>query len=245
MEFCPGKLYRGAESPGETTPVYVDNGLRVFVITCLGLQAMMNKEVSGVLTGMLTNREVSGVLTGQDVNDAPVPLLDSLFVYRHLGNYFAALNVIGLVFCLFLFVRGCFWERDSLDVRLKILLKQHGTDVDDRPLPDPLSLPGFIDLFYTGTENYPRVQLREKFRELQPEKTSESSGEASTVSGDAGGKTREESGVIRKPLEWNIKWWTNCRMGLLMWPVLLLIYVDAHRQLNRMEGGGKSGEIST
>ena len=107
MKSLPGLTYEGPPSPSGHVPVYKANGMWAFSCT-LGLWWLA---------------------TG------PLGLFGADIVYDHLGELLGALNLLSLVFCLFLYLKG----------RLAPSTPDHGTS--GNPIFD----------YYWGTELYPRV----------------------------------------------------------------------------------------
>ncbi|MFT7620996.1 MAG: 7-dehydrocholesterol reductase [Myxococcota bacterium] len=80
IRVVPGKEYRGPETPGGHVPVYVDNGMRSFVITMATF--------GGLSWGL--------------------GLFHPAIVWHHFGGLIGALNVLALVVCLALYFKGRF-----------------------------------------------------------------------------------------------------------------------------------------
>ena len=123
MQLVPGKAYVGPEAVGETTniPHYCDNGFRCFWISM------------GILGTALYLR-----------------VLDGLWIYQHLGAIYMALNIFGLAFCTFLYLKGKHFTK-NWDLRVQ--------PTPEMPNPDMLlKEQNWLLKFYDGVETYPFVK---------------------------------------------------------------------------------------
>ena len=132
MRVLPGKLTKGPVTPAGNVPVYKANGLLSYFTTLV---------VFG-LTGY-----VFKVFNPADI-------------YDHYLEFIGAMNLVSLVFCLALYIKGIYLPSSS----------------------DSGASGNFIFDYYWGTELYPRV------------------------------------------FGWDVKMFTNCRFGMMAWPLLILCY---------------------
>jgi len=81
MWYIPGKDYYGPVTNTNNRPVYKDNGLKCYLVTIYSFIFLTNV----------------------------VNIFSPAIIYDNFGDILASLNVIGLVFCLFLYIKGiCF-----------------------------------------------------------------------------------------------------------------------------------------
>ncbi len=106
LKFLPGEKYNGPVAPSGFIPEYRVNGFRAFLLT-------ISLYVIGALTGLYKGG----------------------LAYDHLGNILSSMNVLGLIFCLFLYVKGRMFPSSP----------DHGSS--GNPVFD----------YYWGTELYPRI----------------------------------------------------------------------------------------
>jgi 7-dehydrocholesterol reductase len=107
MRFLPGNLHFGPTTPKGNVPVYKANGIPAFIIT--------------VATFSLCSFGLR--------------LFPSTIIYDHFGELIGALNVLSLVFCLMLYIKGRYFPSSS----------------------DSGMTGNFLFDFYWGTELYPRI----------------------------------------------------------------------------------------
>ncbi|KAK9809170.1 hypothetical protein WJX72_010602 [[Myrmecia] bisecta] len=137
--FMPGQQYKGPVTPKGNVPVYKANGVQCFLAT----HALF----------FLSWR---------------LGYFDPARVYDLFGEMLAALNIVSLLFCLFLYIKGNVAPSST----------------------DSGSTGSLIFDYYWGMELYPRL-----------------------------GK------------HFDLKTWTNCRMGMMGWSVLILCYAAKQREL--------------
>ena len=78
MKLLPGRTVQGAITPGGNIPIYKVNGFAAFAMTLL-------------------------LYLGGSVG---LGLFPAAIIYDHFGELLGALNLLGLIFCLFLYVKG-------------------------------------------------------------------------------------------------------------------------------------------
>ncbi len=139
MRFVPGKPFYGPVTPQGNTPEYKANGPACFLITLFSFW----------------------------LGAYPLGLFKPTLLYDQLGFLLGALNIVALILCLFLYLKGIYKPSSS------------DSGVTGNPIFD----------YYWGTELYPRV------------------------------------------FGWDVKQFTNCRFGMMIWPVLLLSYAAKQHQL--------------
>lgn len=139
MRILPGKMTKGPVTPAGNTPIYKANGMLSYLVT-LGAY---------FLCGYVFK------------------LFNPADIYDHYLEIIGAMNVVSLVFCLLLVLKGTF-SPSSTDCG------RSGS---------------FIFDYYWGTELYPRI------------------------------------------LGWDVKQFTNCRFGMMSWPLLLLSYAAKQHQV--------------
>lgn len=109
MKLLPGKIVKGPVTPKGHVPVYVDNGFSCYVVTMVAL-VLLQWGLS--LYGLSTS-----------------------IIYDRFDEFLGTVNVLSLVFCLFLYFKGRFYPSS----------------------PDNGTSGNFIFDYYWGTELYPRV----------------------------------------------------------------------------------------
>lgn len=137
MRVLPGKMTKGPVTPAGNTPIYKANGMLAYLTT---------------LTAFFLC--------------AYFKIFNPADIYDHYLEIIGALNVISLIFCLLLVIKGTFFPSST----------------------DSGRSGSFIFDYYWGTELYPRI------------------------------------------LGWDVKMFTNCRFGMMAWPLLLLSYAAKQYQ---------------
>ena len=114
MLTVPGKKYDGPEAKGEHTnwPTYYDNGFTCYCMTMILVVACIY-----------------------------LGYIDGLYIYNELGNIFVMLDVFGLAFCTFLYIKGRYFTQN----------------MQKRANWAQLGDSGFITDFYDGIETYPQI----------------------------------------------------------------------------------------
>lgn len=107
MRLLPGKIFHGPISPKGNVPVYKDNGLVAFIVTM-----------------------ATFCITSFGFN-----LFSASILYDNLGALLGALNILSLIFCVFLYLKGRFFPSST------------DSGITNNILFD----------YYWGTELYPRV----------------------------------------------------------------------------------------
>ena len=138
MRVLPGKMTKGPVTPAGNTPIYKANGM-ISYLTTLAVY---------FLCGYV------------------LKLFNPADIYDHYLEIIGAMNVVSLVFCLVLVLKGSFFPSST----------------------DSGRSGNFIFDYYWGTELYPRI------------------------------------------LGWDVKMFTNCRFGMMSWPLLLLSYAAKQHQ---------------
>lgn len=139
MRIIPGKQVSGPETPKGNTPIYKDNGFLCFLIT-LALFYLCAFTIK---------------------------LFSPAIVYDNFAGILGALNILSLLFCLLLYLKGRFAPSTT----------DHSTSGN------------IVFDYYWGTELYPRV------------------------------------------FGWDIKQFTNCRFGMMSWPLIILSFAAKQAQL--------------
>ena len=139
MRILPGKTTNGPVTPAGNTPVYKANGMLAYLVTL----------VAYFLCGYVFK------------------IFNPADIYDHYLEIIGAMNVVSLVFCLILVLKGSFFPSST----------------------DSGRSGSFIFDYYWGTELYPRI------------------------------------------LGWDVKMFTNCRFGMMSWPLLLLSYAAKQHQV--------------
>lgn len=137
MRVLPGKMTKGPVTPAGNTPIYKANGILAYLTT--------------LATFFLC---------------AYFKIFNPADIYDHFLEIIGALNVVSLIFCLLLVIKGTFFPSST----------------------DCGRSGSFIFDYYWGTELYPRI------------------------------------------LGWDVKMFTNCRFGMMSWPLLLLSYAAKQYQ---------------
>ena len=132
MKILPGKMTKGPVTPTGNVPIYKANGMLAYAVTLVAFF------VSAYILKLFNPAEV----------------------YDHFLEIIGALNLISLVFCLGLSLKGRYFPSSS----------------------DSGCSGSFIFDYYWGTELYPRI------------------------------------------LDFDVKMFTNCRFGMMSWPLLILCY---------------------
>jgi len=133
MKIVPAKNYFGPRTGKGNVPIYKENGVACFIITLLTFFGLTH------FTAFFN----PGLL------------------YAHFGEFIGSMNLLGLIFCAFLYIKGMYFPSSS----------------------DHSKTGNLIFDFYWGTELYPRV-----------------------------------FGI-------DLKQWTNCRFGMMGWPLVILSYL--------------------
>ncbi|WP_115706968.1 7-dehydrocholesterol reductase [Legionella sainthelensi] len=107
MRLLPGKIFHGPISPKGNVPVYKDNGLFAFIVTM-----------------------ATFCIASLGFN-----LFSASLLYDNLGALLGALNILSLIFCVFLYLKGRFFPSSTDSGITKNILFD----------------------YYWGTELYPRV----------------------------------------------------------------------------------------
>ncbi|WP_298624253.1 7-dehydrocholesterol reductase [uncultured Legionella sp.] len=107
MKLLPGKIFHGPITPKGNVPVYKANGVLAFVTSMAAF-----------------------AIASFGLNLFPATIL-----YDNLGSLFAALNLLSLVFCVFLYIKGRFFPSST----------------------DSSSTNNVLFDYYWGTELYPQV----------------------------------------------------------------------------------------
>lgn len=135
MKLLPGRALKAPLTPAGYTPVYRANGVSAFALTILTF--------------------VFGAFV--------LRLFPASIIYDHFGELLGALNLVSLILCLVLYLKGRF-----------------------RPSgPDHGYTGNFIFDYFWGTELHPRI------------------------------------------LGWDVKMFTNCRFGMMGWPLIALSFAAA------------------
>ena len=142
MRVLPGKMTQGPVTPAGNIPVYKANGLLSFFVT--------------VITFFVAAYGFK--------------LFNPAEVYDHYLEIIGALNVVSLVFCLFLYTKGRLIPSST----------------------DSGASGNFLFDYFWGTELYPRI------------------------------------------FGWDVKQFTNCRFGLMAWPLLILCYAWKQAEMGEL-----------
>ena len=140
MRVLPGKLTFGPVTPAGNTPTYKANGFLSFVVTVIAFF----------------------------VTAYGLKAFDPADIYDHYLEIIGALNVVSLIFCLFLYLKGRFLPSST----------------------DSGISGNFLFDYYWGSELYPRI------------------------------------------FGWDVKQFTNCRFGLMSWPLLILCFAAKQHQVH-------------
>merc|ERR1712137_658096 len=139
MKILPGPIVKGPETIHHNRPVYKDNGFLAFVVSVLLFW----------------------------VCSVPLDLFSPTILHDNLIALLGAMNASSLLFCLFLYFKGCFFP-DTEDVLFR---------------------GSFIADYYWGVELYPTI------------------------------------------LGVQVKQFTNCRFGMMSWPIIILSYAAKQEEL--------------
>jgi 7-dehydrocholesterol reductase len=107
MRLLPGSIYKGPATPKGNVPVYKANGVIAFATTVIAFS----------------------------IASFGLGLFPATIIYDHFGELIGALNILSLLFCLFLYFKGRYFPSSS----------------------DSGHSGNFIFDFYWGTELYPRI----------------------------------------------------------------------------------------